>query len=77
MDEGSEARCATLPIEMQSCALVRPTCVDPDCLRDRLRRTISGRAKALLDAMKKVRAEPGFADPHYWAAFDLVGEPGK
>jgi len=37
-------------------------------------RSVSGRAIALQAAMKKVRAEPGFSNPYFWAAFELVGE---
>ncbi len=40
---------------------------------------ISGRARALQAAMKTVRSEGTgqFVSPKYWAAFTLVGEPGK
>lgn len=34
------------------------------------------RAGALRQAMLKVRAAPDTDSPYYWAAFDLVGEPG-
>ncbi len=37
-------------------------------------KSIGGRAKALRSAMLKVRAEPGFANPYFWAPFTLVGE---
>ncbi len=40
---------------------------------------IAGRARALQAAMKTVRSEGTgqFVSPKYWAAFTLVGEPGK
>jgi CHAT domain-containing protein len=40
---------------------------------------IAGRARALQSAMKTVRNEGTgqFVSPKYWAAFTLVGEPGK
>jgi CHAT domain-containing protein len=34
------------------------------------------RARALQAAMRKVRADPRWSHPAYWAAFTLVGEPG-
>lgn len=40
---------------------------------------VAGRARALQAAMKTVRSEGTgqFVSPKYWAAFTLVGEPGK
>lgn len=40
---------------------------------------VANRAKAFQKAMKAVREESSgsFASPQYWAAFSLVGEPGK
>lgn len=37
---------------------------------------IGRRAEALRQAMREVRATPGWGHPAYWAAFTLVGEPG-
>jgi CHAT domain-containing protein len=34
-----------------------------------------GKAEALRRAQEDVRRAPGFADPRYWAAFQLVGAP--
>jgi CHAT domain-containing protein len=36
----------------------------------------AARARALQSAMRKVRANPRWSHPAYWAAFTLVGEPG-
>lgn len=40
-------------------------------------RDVGRRARALQHAAQAVRADPRFADPQFWAAFTLVGEPER